>query len=668
MRLYTETITIPTADYSGVSSLPPLTKEQTVYQVDRKNFALGEEDGLFVNYEEVNGIFPYKYQDQYGRELKPVGHKAAILENDCIKATFLLDLGGRLWSLFDKKTGKELLFRNSVIRPGNLALRNAWVSGGIEWNFGYRGHHPYTSDDIFAAEARLGDGTPVLRIYEFERVRRLAYQVDFFLKENSPLLFVRTRLKNESFDVIPVYWWSNVAVPEGEKDRVIVGADEAYIAPKKMLRRIGRGYFGNIDVSYPRQTRFALDYFWRTPDERRKYVLQVDENGYGLCEFSTPLLKGRKLFVWGDSDGGRRWQNFLSGDRDTGSYDEIQCGLAFTQYENLPLPPQTAWEWMECYGPVQLSAAEAHGDITEAQRAAERAVNDMMTEEEMQQLLHETHGAAVTPAVKQLNFGSGWGRLEQLRREHCGERPHCPHLNFGGTGKEQADWLNLLKSGTMGQHDASEIPVSYMYQPEWTQLLLCAAENKDRNNWYTNYQLALVYLREGDLLRAGIYAARSRRLSVNAWTEYLFSAIAGVKGDRSGEVRALRRAYRLRSEDYSIAKEYFRVLDAAGRAAEIVRVYGDMCAALRERPRIRFYYIRALLRVGKAERAMQLLTEGGGLEIPDIREGEVSVTELWLDISEVLAAKKGEKFDRGCAEVPKNLDFRMFAALEDCIR
>ena len=142
MRLYTETITIPTADYSGVSSLPPLTKEQTVYQVDRKNFALDEEDGLFVNYEEVNGIFPYKYQDQYGRELKPVGHKAAILENDCIKATFLLDLGGRLWSLFDKKTGKELLFRNSVIRPGNLALRNAWVSGGIEWNFGYRGHHP----------------------------------------------------------------------------------------------------------------------------------------------------------------------------------------------------------------------------------------------------------------------------------------------------------------------------------------------------------------------------------------------------------------------------------------------------------------------------------------------------------------------------------------------
>lgn len=110
------------------------------------------------------------------------------------------------------------------------------------------------------------------------------------------------------------------------------------------------------------------------------------------------------------------------------------------------------------------------------------------------------------------------------------------------------------------------------------------------------------------------------------------------------------------------------MLDAAGRAAEIVRVYGDMCAALRERPRIRFYYIRALLRVGKAERAMQLLTEGGGLEIPDIREGEVSVTELWLDISEVLAAKKGERFDRGCAEVPKNLDFRMFAALEDCIR
>ena len=66
-----------------------------------------------------------------------VGFRVAVLENDHLRATFLLELGGRLWSLLHKPTGRELLSVNPVFQPANLAIRNAWFSGGVEWNIAH---------------------------------------------------------------------------------------------------------------------------------------------------------------------------------------------------------------------------------------------------------------------------------------------------------------------------------------------------------------------------------------------------------------------------------------------------------------------------------------------------------------------------------------------------
>ena len=51
---------------------------------------------------------------------------AHILENDCLRASFAPLMGGKLWSLYDKKAQRELLFANPVARPAYLATRNAW--------------------------------------------------------------------------------------------------------------------------------------------------------------------------------------------------------------------------------------------------------------------------------------------------------------------------------------------------------------------------------------------------------------------------------------------------------------------------------------------------------------------------------------------------------------
>ena len=91
---------------------------------DEKRRLLGWETGFRV--------LPYRMQDNYTRQREPVLYRTIILENEILKATFLPDLGGRLISLVHKPGNRELLARNPVFQPANLAIRNAWFSGGIE--------------------------------------------------------------------------------------------------------------------------------------------------------------------------------------------------------------------------------------------------------------------------------------------------------------------------------------------------------------------------------------------------------------------------------------------------------------------------------------------------------------------------------------------------------
>ena len=135
---------MPAANLGPASPLVPLWYDTAELAVPRKPVGLDEEDVKYFGYGYHHGCLPYFVQDDYDRARTPRAFKAAVLENENLRATFLLELGGRLWSLFDKRTKRELLHVNPVFQPANLGLRNAWISGGVEWNFCWMGHTPFT--------------------------------------------------------------------------------------------------------------------------------------------------------------------------------------------------------------------------------------------------------------------------------------------------------------------------------------------------------------------------------------------------------------------------------------------------------------------------------------------------------------------------------------------
>ena len=647
-------VAIPSADFGGESTLPSLYEMSNNQQMTK--FNLDEDDELFIGYGALNSIFPYRMQDLYNREEKDVEYTAVVLENKYLKAVFLPEFGGRMWSLFDKEKGRELLYENPVVKPCNLALRNAWMAGGIEFNCGMIGHSPFTCACIHAAQTQLSDGTPVLRMYEYERIRNAVYQMDFFLPEDSKVLFGRMRIVNPTLKTVPMYWWTNIALREDREARNVIDATVTYNNRNNQINKNPVPFDNGVDITYPTNNPIAVDFFWKIPQNKRKYTAYLDKEGYGFFQTSTSRLIGRKLFVWGQGDGSKHWQEFLTRDGHDGRYIEIQAGLAHTQYECVPMPPKAAWEWLEVYGAVTADAKKVHGEWDECRGEVGDRIEEKIGAQYLEDLLVSTKEMALSPAEKQICRGSGWGALENLRRKSAGEEVICPHLDFDTLDSKQELWQNLLEKGVAkSQIGDSEPPASWMLQDEWTAIL---EKSEDCHQKYLH--LAAIYLAKRRIEDSDRAIEKALSFAKTSSALFLKSQIYRLRDEISSAALTALEAYKLSRDDLSLARQTFALCLAAKKYNDIIDVYEKADDKIKKDGRAAMSYAFALLYVGKIERAEAVLYRDGGLLITDIRECEESVTALYIEIQKAKAKRDGKSLSDEQIEVPRQFDFRMF--------
>ena len=78
----------------GEESSVPDIAGSAILQNDLE-FDLDEEDEIFEAYGTRKNAYPYRQYQAYSRELKERRVKTAVLENDCLRAVFLPEYGGR---------------------------------------------------------------------------------------------------------------------------------------------------------------------------------------------------------------------------------------------------------------------------------------------------------------------------------------------------------------------------------------------------------------------------------------------------------------------------------------------------------------------------------------------------------------------------------------------
>ncbi|GAA4897998.1 uncharacterized protein DUF5107 [Stackebrandtia albiflava] len=665
-RISLTTLRLPATPVGDPSPLPPLpgtTDPNASVPVE----GVPDEVARNMRHGRPASVLPYTTQDGYDRRLRDTVLPVAVIDNGVLRATVVPALGGRLWSLVHLPTGRELLYRNPVLRPANLALRDAWFSGGVEWNIGTTGHTPLTCAPMHAAEVDGPDG-PILRLWEYERLREVPYQVDLSLPPGSDRLYVGVRIVNPHTETVPMYWWSNIAVPQRPGGRVIAPADDAYLfSYGRRLHVVPAPVHDGADYSDPAGAPHAADYFFRITAGDRPWIAAVDAAGDGLVQASTARLTGRKLFVWGGNPGGRRWQRWLT--EGGGDYLEIQAGLAATQLEHLPMPPGAHWSWVEAYGPVALPPHAAHGDWATARTAVETALDASVPAAELT-ARHETWPWDAPPA-RTLTTGSGWGALERHRRRVEGEpETTLPGIPFPDTtDAETAPWRTLLDTGRLPAWDPTRPPVSYATSPAWRRRLEAADLDGD---WHGLYQLGLARAAAGET--AGAKAAWHHSLSVaeTAWAHRALGHLALRTGRAVADPDARREAVATAVQHYEravaaapdvwqLTVEACDALFAAGRDANVLRL--TEAAGPVTHGQVTMRRLKALIRTGRLDEARSVFD--GGFEVPNLREGEETLDSLWFALAERRVAGDGEVTDEVRAEarrrhpLPERYDFRM---------
>ncbi len=639
-----KTVKYPVSTIIRESSVPSIGNAINV-QNSSKSY-IEDYQGLFVGYGRRETCYPYREQNLY-TDVSQQDVRIAVLENDCLYAEFLCDYGARLWKLKKKRTGEDLVYANDVIRFRNLSLRNSWFSGGVEWNIGVIGHTAYTCSSLYCAKVTGDNGEEVLRFYEFERVREVYYQIDFWLSEDK--LMVKVRIENPNTKVVPMYWWSNIATPEFKGGRLIVDACEAFsnVEGTGIRKTTIPVVEDGTDVSFYENIKHTIDYFFDVKPRSNKFIANVNSEGKGLLQISSSRLQGRKLFTWGHLKGSRHWQDILTDN--AGDYIEIQAGLGKTQYECIPMPPKTSWSWVEVYTGVEVPSEMVCGDYKELVNYINETVKDTVSTEILDEVCESTNSSISLKKGEMVYSATGYGYVK-----NAVEGTVPKHLEFT-LCEESKKYLTLCENGEFSFDIRGTVPFA---QEEYQIEALRKLAQEGTDNWAIYYELAVYEAYSQNYAEAKSLCAESMVYDNNYLNNHLMAFILHNMNERNAFYFA-EKSVKLCSDDYSVAQSVMNLFMQTENYKEAMEIYDLLDEKVKYAPHLRMYLSMCYLKTGDAQKAEAILYENGGLDVPDYREGEKFLNNLYKGIR---MAKYGENEDD--IEVPMQFNYIVYMAKE----
>ncbi|WP_297036471.1 DUF5107 domain-containing protein, partial [Thermogutta sp.] len=250
--------------------------------------------------------------------------------------------------MLDKTTGQEMFHLNRVIKPAMIAMRGAWISGGIEWNSGPHGHTVTCLSPVNVAVHQNPDGSATLEISNTEQIFRTRWIVRVTLSPGKAFLEESISLYNPTDGMHPYYFWNCTAFPNKTGTRFIfpmsLGTD--HNAREFFRWPIHDGK----DLSWLKnyETYASVFAVQCTHDFFGAYDVDADR---GLVQWADHReLSGKKAWTWGEWEFGRVAEEDLT-DED-GPYIEVQSGPLPTQSDYGRLRPRQTVAWREWWYPV----------------------------------------------------------------------------------------------------------------------------------------------------------------------------------------------------------------------------------------------------------------------------------------------------------------------------
>ncbi len=575
-------------------------------------------------------VYPYPVLDAYTTHKVDRAWNAVYLENEYLRVIVLPELGGKLYAIFDKTTGRDALYTNHVVKYANVAIRGAWISGGIEWNFP-DGHTATTVSPVDYVIRSEPGGAASVTVGDTERVQRMQWAVTIRLRPGWKVVETETRLNNRR-DLPGRYWyWATAAAPARDDMRFVYPMREAY--PHAFWPVYSFPVNNGVDVSRYPNVKSALSLFAR--QSKRDFLgVYYERDDHGVIHVADHrLVPGKKTWTWGSGPAGRVWIGILT-DAD-GQYVEFQAGRFETQMEHEHIAPHQVDHFTHFWYPVD----KLGGGFVEATRDA--ALNAVREGAKLRVSLNVN----TKQAGAVLKIGTPDKTLHTAKADLSPAKPYSATFDVPEAGPltialASANGRQLLSYRTDAPVDGNpefrpatkppdEPKVPQTAAQAWERGVKADRESRDiqaRNFWETALKLdarhapslvslGISYLRTGEFERAANYLTRAAAEDAHGWdaryylalvrraqgkpaeamshleaclsaghspalVRYALGETALASGDAAKAVTHLTEAVRLQPEDIKAATVLGVALRVAGRTGDARKRISSVLAAM----------------------------------------------------------------------------------------
>ena len=323
-----------------------------------------ENNPIFYKNEAYQGAerhyYPLKLNDQYTNERVDRDWQTLILENEYVEVGITPEIGGKIYYATDKTNNYHYIYKNNVVRPSNIGMTGAWVSGGIEWCVLHH-HRPSTFLHVDYTVTENADGSKTVWVGENEPRHGMRWTVGVTLFPGKSYFRAVGRIFNASPYTHSFLNWANVAVHVNDNYQAIFPPSAQVVTYHSktdftewpISNEKYRGVeFNGTDISWWKNVLNSNSFF--------VYNLQEDfmggyDHGKGAGTIHVGnhnIVKGAKLWEWGAGPSGQATEGRLT-DND-GPYAELMVG-AFS--DNQPdyswIKPYEVKQWEQYWYPIR---------------------------------------------------------------------------------------------------------------------------------------------------------------------------------------------------------------------------------------------------------------------------------------------------------------------------
>ena len=278
-------------------------------------------------------IYPYALNDMISNEKADQDWKTLILENEYIKLCVTPEIGGKLYYGTDKTNNYNFFYKNNVVKPSNIGMTGAWVSGGIEWCVIHH-HRASTMLPVDYDLEENADGSKTIWIGETEPRHRMRWTIGMTVFPGKSYYCNEVKILNATPYTNTFLFWANVAAHTNKDYQVIFppSVQQATYHAKNSFSHWpistevynGEDFTKGVDLSYWANSVHQNSYF--AYDLKEDFMGAYDHGKEtGTVHIGDHnIVKGAKLWEWGSGPQGQATEGLLT-EKD-GPYVEIMVG------------------------------------------------------------------------------------------------------------------------------------------------------------------------------------------------------------------------------------------------------------------------------------------------------------------------------------------------------